>query len=50
MIYSGIPRKERRERAERALEKVGLKDRMRHLPNELSGAKTACSHRKSDRQ
>ncbi|AGN36053.1 ABC transporter ATP-binding protein [Bacillus paralicheniformis] len=37
MIYSGIPRKERRERAERALEKVGLKDRMRHLPNELSG-------------
>ncbi|MCY7780762.1 ABC transporter ATP-binding protein [Bacillus haynesii] len=37
MIYSGIPRKERRERAERALEKVGLKDRMRHMPNELSG-------------
>lgn len=37
MIYSGVPRKERRERAERALEKVGLKDRMRHLPNELSG-------------
>ncbi|MCY7770591.1 ABC transporter ATP-binding protein [Bacillus haynesii] len=37
MIYSGVPRKERRERAERALEKVGLKDRMRHMPNELSG-------------
>ena len=37
MIYGGVPRKERRERAERALEKVGLKDRMRHMPNELSG-------------
>ncbi|KAA6476340.1 ABC transporter ATP-binding protein [Bacillus swezeyi] len=37
MIYSGIPKKERRERAERALEKVGLKDRMHHMPNELSG-------------
>ncbi|MCY8014047.1 ABC transporter ATP-binding protein [Bacillus haynesii] len=37
MIYSGVPRKERRERAERALEKVGVKDRMRHMPNELSG-------------
>ncbi|MED1741627.1 ABC transporter ATP-binding protein [Bacillus swezeyi] len=37
MIYSGIPKKERRERAERALEKFGLKDRMHHMPNELSG-------------
>ncbi|KAA6453040.1 ABC transporter ATP-binding protein [Bacillus swezeyi] len=37
MIYSGISKKERRERAERALEKVGLKDRMHHMPNELSG-------------
>lgn len=46
MIYGGVPRKERRERAERALEKVGLKDRMRHMPNEpFRRAKTACSHR-----
>lgn len=29
--------KERRERAELALEKVGLEDRMDHMPNELSG-------------
>lgn len=29
--------KERQERAERALEKVGLADRMLHMPNELSG-------------
>ncbi|ASB89809.1 ABC transporter ATP-binding protein [Bacillus sonorensis] len=37
MIYAGIPKKERRERAELALEKVGLEDRMDHMPNELSG-------------
>ncbi|KKB72304.1 MULTISPECIES: ABC transporter ATP-binding protein [Bacillus] len=37
MIYAGIGKKERQERAERALEKVGLKDRMLHMPNELSG-------------
>lgn len=37
MIYSGIGKKERQERAERALEKVGLADRMLHMPNELSG-------------
>jgi putative ABC transport system ATP-binding protein len=37
LVYAGIPRAERRERAERALETVGLKDRMRHRPNELSG-------------
>ncbi len=33
----GISGKERRERAEAALEIVGLGDRMRHRPNELSG-------------
>lgn len=37
LIYAGIPTVERRERAEAALENVGLSDRMTHKPNELSG-------------
>ncbi len=37
LIYTGIPKKERLERAEKALTSVGLKDRMHHRPNELSG-------------
>jgi putative ABC transport system ATP-binding protein len=37
LVYSGLPKKERRERAERALERVGLTDRAHHNPNELSG-------------
>ena len=38
LIYSGdVSYRERRERAEHALERVGLSDRMKHLPNELSG-------------
>lgn len=37
LIYAGIGKKERRKLAERALEIVGLKDRMHHRPNELSG-------------
>lgn len=37
LIYRGVPAKERRKRAEKALEVVGLKDRMRHRPLELSG-------------
>lgn len=37
MIYAGVPAKERKERAMRALERVGLKERMGHNPNELSG-------------
>jgi putative ABC transport system ATP-binding protein len=37
MIYAGVKKKERQERAKEALEKVGLADRMLHLPNELSG-------------
>ena len=37
LIYAGVPRSERRERARRALERVGLGDRMHHKPNELSG-------------
>lgn len=37
LIYSGIPKKERREMAKAALERVGLGDRMDHRPSELSG-------------
>lgn len=37
MIYSGIGKKERQERAEEALRKMGLVDRMGHLPSALSG-------------
>lgn len=37
LIYAGVGSKERRERAEAALENVGLADRMTHRPNELSG-------------
>jgi putative ABC transport system ATP-binding protein len=37
LVYSGVARKERRERAVRALAAVGLGDRMGHHPNELSG-------------
>ena len=37
MIYAGVDKKSRIERAKEALEKVGLGDRMDHLPNELSG-------------
>jgi putative ABC transport system ATP-binding protein len=37
LIYAGLSRAERRERAKKALEKVGLGARMTHQPNELSG-------------
>lgn len=37
LLYAGVPRKERMERAERALEKVGLGDRMDFKPTQLSG-------------
>ena len=37
LIYAGVSRRERVERARLALEQVGLKDRLRHRPAELSG-------------
>ena len=37
LIYAGIGKKERAERAEAVLHKVRLEDRMHHKPNELSG-------------
>ena len=37
LVYSGMSKAERTQRAEEKLEIVGLKDRMDHKPNELSG-------------
>jgi putative ABC transport system ATP-binding protein len=37
MVYAGTPLKERTARAAELLDLVGLKDRMKHRPNELSG-------------
>ena len=37
LIYAGIPRRDRIERANEALEQVGLADRAHHRPSELSG-------------
>lgn len=37
MLYAGISKKERKERAEYYLEMVGMQDRMSHKPDELSG-------------
>jgi putative ABC transport system ATP-binding protein len=37
LIYAGMSKAARLERARRALENVGLKERMEHRPNELSG-------------
>jgi putative ABC transport system ATP-binding protein len=37
MIYGGVSPRVRREKARRALERVGLGDRADHLPNQLSG-------------
>lgn len=37
LLYKGVGKKERRERAEALLELVGMKDRRHHDPNELSG-------------
>ncbi len=37
LLYAGLPRAERVARAEEALERVGLGDRMGHVPAQLSG-------------
>lgn len=40
LVYAGIPRKERLDRAMAVLEKVSLADRSHHRPNELSGGQS----------
>ena len=37
MVYAGVADKEREERAAKALDSVGLHERMHHQPNQLSG-------------
>ena len=37
LLYAGIPGQERRERAIRALERVGLAEKQKNLPSQLSG-------------
>ena len=37
LIYQGIKREERKERVQKALERVKLENRAKHLPTELSG-------------
>lgn len=37
MLYAGIGRRERKERAKELLEMVGMKERLSHNPDELSG-------------
>lgn len=40
LIYAGISKKEREERARAMLDKVGLTERAHHKPNELSGGQS----------
>src|SRR5262245_55861594 len=51
LIYSGVPSKDRTERAKKSLEMVELTDRMHHKPNELSGeiGRASCRERVESR-
>lgn len=40
LLYAGVSKKERRERAKAALESVGLGDRLEFMPNQLSGGQS----------
>jgi len=40
LVYAGMPKKQRNERAMDVLEKVSLTDRSHHKPNELSGGQS----------
>ena len=50
LLYRGVPKKERRERAAEMLKKVGLEDRMDFRPNQLSGVSSPCSARGAKRE
>ena len=45
LMYAGVPKAERRERARLALELVGLGDKLKHKPNQLSGARVSTTGR-----
>ena len=40
LVYANVPKNERKERAEAALEKVGLAERINFFPNQLSGGQS----------
>lgn len=40
LVYAGVPHRERVEPARRILERLGLGDRLRHAPSELSGGQS----------
>jgi putative ABC transport system ATP-binding protein len=37
LLYAGVPARQRRRRAQEVLDRIGLADRLQHLPHELSG-------------